>query len=155
MYYKTIPRNFHTHTIYCGHAVGLPIDYLDAINTYSLNTLGFSEHAYIDIQSFTHTVKTNEHMHMYYNDVVELKKKTNCEVLIGLEVDYFPSFMDYYKELHKKYDYLTLSVHFVIFKGLYSYGSRFESFEEMKNVVSSSVSLIRIVSAVSKFVAQI
>lgn len=131
MCYKTIPTNFHTHTIYCGHAVGLPLDYLDVIKTYGIKTLGFSEHSYIDIPSFKHTIKTSEHMNMYYNDALKLRIKTNCEVLIGLEVDYFPSFMNYYKELHKKYDYLTLSVHFVIFNGLYSYGSRFTSFEEM------------------------
>ena len=132
MYYKTIKTNFHTHTPYCGHATGMPLDYLDKIEKYHIKTLGFSEHAYIDIPSFKHTIKSPEHMNMYYNDVLLLREKTDCEILVGLEVDYIPSFKDYYKELHEKFDYLSLSIHFVQFCDSYSYGTRFTYLDEMK-----------------------
>ena len=132
MFYNTIKTNFHTHTIFCGHAVGLPIDYLEKIKQYGIKTIGFSEHAYIDVPRFHHTIKSLEHMDAYYNEVDKLRTLTDSEVLIGLEVDYIPSFMDYYKELHKKFDYLTLSIHFVILNNEFSYGTRFTLFDEMK-----------------------
>ena len=132
MYYKTIPTNFHTHTPYCGHATGMPLDYLEKIEKYHIKTLGFSEHAYIDIPSFKHTIKSPEDMNKYYNDVLLLREKTDCEILVGLEVDYIPSFIDYYKDLYKKFDYLSLSIHFVRFADSFSYGTRFTYLEEMK-----------------------
>ena len=129
---KEIISNFHTHTIYCGHAVGLPIDYLDKIKKYNIKTIGFSEHAYIAVPSFKHTIKSMEDMDKYIDDVKKLKEITSCEVLTGLEVDYIPSFNDYYKFLKRKVDYLTLSIHFVVFDDHYSYGTRFTYLEEMK-----------------------
>ena len=132
MFYDTIKTNFHTHTIFCGHAMGLPIDYLPKINKYQIETIGFSEHAFVDIPSFRHTIKSKEQMDAYYDEVDKLRSQTDCEVLIGLEVDYLPTLIDYYKELHKKYDYLSLSIHFVVINDSFSYGTRFTYLEEMK-----------------------
>ena len=58
MYYNNVKTNFHTHTIYCGHATGLPIDYLQVIKDMGFTTLGFSEHSYVDVPSFKHTRKS-------------------------------------------------------------------------------------------------
>ena len=132
MYYNNIKTNFHTHTIFCGHAKGLPVDYLDAIKELKLKTIGFSEHAYIDIPRFHHTIASPKEMNSYYNEVQKLKTKTDIEVLTGLEIDYVPEFIDYYKELAKKFDYLTLSIHFVFLNNDYSYASRFNSIDELK-----------------------
>ena len=132
MFYSTIKTNFHTHTIFCGHATGLPTDYLGKIKKYQIKTIGFSEHAFVDIPSFRHTIKSKEQMDAYYNEVDKLRTQTDCEVLIGLEVDYLPSLTDYYKELHKKFDYLSLSIHFVVMNDSFSYGTRFTYLEEMK-----------------------
>ena len=131
MYYNKVKTNFHAHTIYCGHAVGLPIDYLDSIKELNLDTLGFSEHAYIDIPRFHHTISSLKEMDEYYNEVQKLKSKTNIEILTGLEIDYIPSFIDYYKELSKKFDFLSLSIHFVYLNGNYSYATRFSSIDEL------------------------
>ena len=103
MFYNTIKTNFHTHTIFCGHAKGLPVDYLDAIKELKLKTIGFSEHAYVGVPSFKHTIKTPEDMNKYYDEVIKLRNATDTEVLVGLEVDYFPRLNSYYKELKEKY----------------------------------------------------
>ena len=132
MYYNSIKTNFHTHTIFCGHAHNLPIDFLDKIDELEIETLGFSEHAYIDVPGFKHTIKTPRLMNKYYKEVMKLKLNTCIEVLAGLEVDYFPKFNSYYKKLYDKFDYLTLSVHFVEFNGTLPYGTRFNYIEEMK-----------------------
>lgn len=128
---KNIISNFHTHTYLCGHAYGKPIDYLDNIKNCNVKIMGFSDHAYIDIPSFKHIIKSPEEMDIYYNDVLELKKVAPCEILVGLEIDYFPSFTSYYQKLKAKYDYLSLSIHFVLYKGSYSYGTRFSYLEEL------------------------
>lgn len=132
MSYNSIKTNFHTHTIFCGHAHNLPIDFLDKIEELEIETLGFSEHAYVDVPGFKHTIKTPRAMNKYYKEVMKLKEKTDIEVLAGLEVDYFPKFNSYYKKLNEKFDYLTLSIHFVEFNGALPYGTRFNYIEEMK-----------------------
>ena len=131
MFYNSIKTNFHTHTKFCGHAVGLPSDYVEKIESCGIQTIGFSEHAYIDIPSFKHTIKSPEDMNMYYQEVDKLNSLTNINVLIGLEIDYFPSFIDYYKVLKEKFDYLSLSIHFVDINGSYSYATRFTNLEEI------------------------
>lgn len=131
MYYNNVKTNFHTHTLFCGHAVGLPIDYLNSIKDLGLKTLGFSEHSYIDIPRFHHIISSREEMDSYYNEVQKLKEKTNIELLTGLEIDYVPSFIDYYKELKEKFDFLSLSVHFVYINNDYSYATRFSKIDEL------------------------
>ena len=42
-------------------------------------------------------------MDEYYNEVMKLKNSTNIESLAGLEIDFIPSFIDYYKSLTKKF----------------------------------------------------
>lgn len=132
MFYDKIKTNFHTHTIFCGHATDLPIDFLPVIKKYHFETFGFSEHAYIDIPSFHHTIKSDEQMDKYYEEVQRLKNATDIEILTGLEIDYIPSFLPYYEKLNKKFDYLSLSVHFVAFEDRYSYATRFHTVEELK-----------------------
>lgn len=132
MSYNEIKTNFHTHTLFCGHADGLPIDYLDKIDELHIKTLGFSEHAYVGVPSFKHTIKTPEDMNKYYDEVIKLRNATDTEVLVGLEVDYFPRLNSYYKELKEKYDYLSLSVHFVEYNGALTYGTRFNYLDEMR-----------------------
>lgn len=108
-------KNYHTHTLFCGHGKGYPIDYVNIALENNFAVLGFSEHAPIDIPAFYFTIfgKENE----YFNEVNSLKNKySNLEILCGLEVDYFEDFHNYYDELLKKYDYISLSCHYTRYK---------------------------------------
>ena len=53
-------KNYHTHTLFCGHGKGYPIDYAKIALENNFETLGFSEHAPIDIPGFYFTIKNNE-----------------------------------------------------------------------------------------------
>lgn len=111
-------KNYHTHTLFCGHGKGHPIDYVNIALESNFEVLGFSEHAPIDIPAFYFTISGNEDK--YFNEVNELKEKVpNLTILCGLEVDYFEDFHYYYEELLKKYDYISLSCHYTRYKTLY------------------------------------
>lgn len=116
-------HNYHVHTLYCGHGEGYPKDYcIEAINK-GLKTIGFTEHSWLPGSRFDFTIK--DHMEEYLDSVNECKKEFNgkLNVYCGLEVDFFPDKIDYYKELLKKYDYLTLSIHYLRYNGENLYGS--------------------------------
>ena len=115
--------NYHVHTLYCGHGEGHPEDYAQIAYKEGLKNLGFTEHAWLPGSRFTHTICGHEEE--YFNEVHEAKEKYKGKVNIycGLEIDYFPDHHDYYKELLKKYDYLTLSVHYLRYNGPDLYGS--------------------------------
>ena len=104
-------RNYHTHTLFCGHGKGYPIDYAKIALENNFEVLGFSEHAPIDIPSFYFTIAGYEDD--YFNEVSKIKNQySNLTILCGLEVDYFENFHEYYEKLLNKYDYLSLSCHY-------------------------------------------
>ena len=104
-------KNYHTHTLFCGHGKGYPIDYAKIALENNFETLGFSEHAPIDIPGFYFTIKNNEEK--YFNEVTSIKGiYPNLNILCGLEVDYYDDFHPYYDKLLDKYDYLSLSCHY-------------------------------------------
>ena len=104
--------NYHTHTLYCGHGKGHPIDYYEIAKEHNFKVLGFSEHAPNIIKALGGV--PFEKIELYYNEVNALKNKyPDLEVLCGLEVDYFETFHPYYKKLKEKYDYLSLSCHYI------------------------------------------
>src|SRR5690625_5997783 len=53
----------------------------------------------------------------YVEEVLRLKEKykDTIDVLLGVESDYFPGYMDFYKKEYKKYpfDYIIGSIHFL------------------------------------------
>lgn len=111
-------KNYHTHTLFCGHGKGHPIDYANTALNNNFDVLGFSEHAPIDIPAFYFTITGYENE--YFKEVNEIKNKfPNLKILCGLEVDYFEDFHNYYDELLKKYDYISLSCHYTRYKTKY------------------------------------
>lgn len=115
--------NYHVHTLFCGHGEGHPDDYAIIAYENGLKNLGFTEHAWLPGSSFNHTI--HGHEEEYFTEVMEAKEKYKGKVNIycGLEIDYFPEFTDYYKELLQKYDYLTLSIHYLRYNGASLFGS--------------------------------
>ena len=94
-------RNYHTHTLFCGHGKGYPIDYAKIALENNFEVLGFSEHAPIDIKAFYFTIAGYEDD--YFNEVTKIKNLyPNLTILCGLEVDYFEDFHSYYEKLLNK-----------------------------------------------------
>lgn len=105
-------KNYHTHTLFCGHGKGHPIDYAKYANLKDFEVLGFSEHAPTIIKGLGGV--PFEKIDQYYNEVHELKKiYPNMKILCGLEVDYFETFHPYFKKLLERYDFLSLSCHYI------------------------------------------
>lgn len=105
-------NNYHTHTLYCGHATGHVEEYVEVAISHKMKTLGFTEHGNIPFAFFSFT--NNDYIEEYITECHEAKEKYKDKIRIycGLEMDYFPFLNDFYKKLLKTYDYLTLSCHY-------------------------------------------
>lgn len=110
--------NFHTHTKRCHHAYGEDEEYVQAAIKAGYKVLGFSDHT-----PWKYDSDYKAHMRMdlsefddYYNHIKELQEKyaDQIKILIGLEAEYFPPYMDWYQEFIKKYnlDYVIFGNHY-------------------------------------------
>lgn len=108
-------KNYHTHTVRCKHAEGTMEEYIEAAISKGYTVLGFSDHApwpnkgnwRMDASEFED----------YCNDVNRMKEKykDQIEIKLGLEAEYVPEWMDWLKDLVKKYnvDYLIFGNHWI------------------------------------------
>ncbi|MDR0985362.1 MAG: PHP domain-containing protein [Mycoplasmataceae bacterium] len=104
-------HNYHTHTIYCHHAV----DTVEQMVKYAIKnhylTLGFSEHAPLNV---IRKRRLNwKDLDNYINEVniAKIKYKKQIKILCGLECEYDSSQYKYYKNLRNKVDYLISGNH--------------------------------------------
>ena len=106
---------FHVHSYRCGHADNVSDEeyILKALQT-GATSITFTDHAPFPEDPFSNRMKYNE-LDEYISTLVHLKNKYSAQisVFIGLEIEYLPSFEDYYKELRYKYnlDLLLLGQH--------------------------------------------
>lgn len=106
--------NFHTHTERCFHAIGKEIDYVHAAIGQGVSVLGFSDHApfpdtdfglrmhYESLEDYLHTI---DNLASQFKGTVTLYK--------GLEIEYIPAYLDYYRSLYEEHglEYLALGEH--------------------------------------------
>src|SRR5690625_1099263 len=113
--------DYHTHNSRCGHAKGTIQDYIEAAIERNLDIIGISDHSPHFYSDQDHllprtTMKKSEFAG-YVEEVLRLKEtyKDKIDVLLGVESDYFPEYMDFYKKEYKKYpfDYIIGSIHFL------------------------------------------
>ncbi len=111
--------NYHTHTTRCMHAIGSDEEYVLAAIKAGFTTLGFSDHA-------PWNYKTNlvsgirmkiTDFDNYYESINKLKIKyaSQIKILIGLECEYFPEYMEEFKAFltEKKVEYIIFGNHFM------------------------------------------
>ncbi len=120
--------NLHSHTYRCHHAEGTVEDYVQEALKHHVEVLGISDHT-------PFPEKRDEGIRMelsefpdYVKEIEDAQKKySKLRILKGLECDYTPEFIGFYKELKEKYqlDYLIGSVHF-----FYENGKMIDVFEE-------------------------
>lgn len=118
---KSLKFDYHTHHSRCGHATGSIEDYIKAAIDRDFDIIGISDHSphfYSEQDQLKPgiTMKKSE-FPGYVDEVLQLKDKykDKIDVLLGVESDYFPNRMDFYKREYKKYplDYIIGSVHFL------------------------------------------
>ncbi|MCR2806249.1 histidinol-phosphatase [Paenibacillus soyae] len=111
--------DLHTHHFRCGHADGTIEDYIVAAMNAGLQVIGISDHSpyfyHEQDQPSPGVAMARSDFSNYVNEVLRLKEKYEgkIEVLLGIESDYFPDYVEAYREAYKgiPFDYLIGSVH--------------------------------------------
>lgn len=111
--------DLHTHHERCGHADGMIREYIEAAIAADLEVVGISDHSpyfYSDVDRLQPGIAmAKSEFPRYVEEVLALKKEYEgrIEVLLGVESDYFPEYVDFYKREYAKYpfDYIIGSVH--------------------------------------------
>lgn len=110
--------NYHTHTTKCKHAVGDEEEYVRKALLCGFLELGFSDHVPYPCGDFKSNIRMEiEETKDYVATIQYLQRKyeKQIRILIGYEMEFFPSyFKQCLSNLEKYgYDYLILSQHFV------------------------------------------
>ena len=111
----TLKNNYHTHTIRCGHAVGEDEQYIIKAIEAGYQVIGMSDHVNIP-----DTTRNEE----YFDSIALLKEKykTQIDVKIAMECEWYENYIPYYKKLLKegKVDYLIFGNHGYLNENQYS-----------------------------------
>lgn len=106
--------NFHTHTYRCKHASGTELEYTRAAVEQGIDILGFSDHGPFPDYDFGLRMDFSE-LPEYISETEKAKTEFSDKIKIykGLEIEYHPKYIEYYKELKSQYafDYLILGEH--------------------------------------------
>lgn len=104
--------NFHTHNYRCEHARGTVDDYVQKAIENGYTELGISDHAPVP-KYYTKNRMKMEDFEGYLKEIEDAKQKNKDKIKIykSVEIEYFPEFSSYYRELQTKLDYLVLGLH--------------------------------------------
>lgn len=112
--------NLHTHTYRCNHAEGEDREYVEAAIKAGIKTLGFSDHCpqFFPVPDYYSYFRMRpELFEEYVKSIRELQReyKSDIQILLGLETEYYPKTYDRFIEFVKPYklDYMILGQHFV------------------------------------------
>ena len=107
-----LKTNYHTHCYLCGHAEGLPSDYIKKAIELGFSEIGISDHGPL-LPSWTIPMNKDKMENIYFKDIDDAINKYGNKIKIykALEMEYYPEYNDYYQELLTKVDYLILGQH--------------------------------------------
>lgn len=113
--------DLHTHHHRCNHAEGNISDYIESAIDKGVDVIGISDHSpffYSDKDAlYPNIAMKKSEFENYIKEVLSLKEtyKDKIEVLLGIESDYFPDFINLYADKYNAYpfDYIIGSVHFI------------------------------------------
>lgn len=116
VYHSIKNELFHVHTHRCKHASSAEdVEYIEKAIELGASRIVFTDHAPFPDNPFGNRMDIEE-LPEYIESLAELKKayKKKIEVCCGLEIEYLPSFQDYYFELKKMdgVDLLIIGQHF-------------------------------------------
>lgn len=125
--YKPIDKEiFHVHTHRCKHAADAPdTEYIEKAIELGASRIVFLDHAPFPGNPFGNRMDIEE-LEAYIRDINDLKKTyaEKIEILCGLEIEFLPSFMEYYKKLREMpgVDLMAVGQHFYeVEPGYYSF----------------------------------
>ena len=105
--------NLHTHTMRCGHASGLDIQYIESAIDAGIELLGFSDHIpFIGINSPSDRMNY-EQKDEYLDSIRKLQHlyRNKIGIKVGYEVEFFNDRYEYLMEMKKDCDYMILGQH--------------------------------------------
>ena len=112
--------DLHVHTARCGHAQGVPKDYLACARRLGLAYLGFADHLPLywlpPEERDRGLAMPEEELPGYVEEVLSLKGRVGgVAVALGIEADYIPGFEERLRKLLSKhpFDYVLGAVHFI------------------------------------------
>ena len=118
MIYTQDKVNLHTHSFYCIHGTGRISEYISEAQKAGLQVLGFSEHVPLPDREYRKGDRmTYPQLPLYEKDVLEARKTSKTVVLLGMECDWLPDEVSYYRDellSRRGYDYLIGAVHHMI-----------------------------------------
>lgn len=133
-----IKTNYHTHLVYCNHAVGHAKDYIEEALSNHFIELGITDHAPVlecfmsreDYQkNWCYQPMKLDTMYQFYLPELQSAKEQyqgKIKLLTGFETEYLPQNEFFIRLLRSKVDYLNLGVHF------FSYQNKvLNSYDEM------------------------
>ena len=83
-----LPADYHTHTRFCRHAGGLPLDYARAAAARGIPEIACTDHIPFPNDPSPSIRMTREEFDEYLYHVREAQQSGVCSVLLGLEADY-------------------------------------------------------------------
>ncbi len=107
--------DYHMHTPLCGHAAGMPRDYVLAAQKAGLAEIGFSDHNPMPTQ-FDDWRMAPDQLPVYLKMIAEVQSEfPDYPIRLGLECDFIPNFEGHIRYLADQadWDYLIGSVHYV------------------------------------------
>ena len=114
--------NYHTHTARCHHATGTEEEYIQTALRCGYKVLGFSDHApwrYADPDFVSRIRMLPDQLPEYVSTLQGLKEKyaDRIRLHIGLEVEYFPAYVDALAEESEKLgiEYWVFGCHYDLF----------------------------------------
>lgn len=113
----------HVHTKRCGHAIGEDEDYVTAAIAAGAKEIIFTDHAPFPGNPFGNRMAV-EDLDGYLDSLSKLRDKYQERIRIsaGLEIEYLPSFKNWYEELRSRGILLYLGQHFAeVQPGVYSF----------------------------------
>jgi len=140
--------NYHTHTFRCGHAQGDVDEYAEKAYKLGYHELGFSDHGPFPNLSQPGIRQEITDISGYVSAIKKAKKeyKGKMRIKAGYEIEYFPEFEWYYKDLlkHQGIDYLILGQHCFIENGKFVfYNSLRNNYENLANYTNMVVKGIK------------
>lgn len=106
---------FHVHTKRCRHAIGEDEEYIKRAIELGAQSITFTDHAPFPGDPFRNRMKYKE-LNGYVQSLNTLKNKykNEIDVQIGLEIEFLPYYIEYYKKLRNSgnFDILILGQHF-------------------------------------------
>lgn len=141
MYIPVDNEIFHVHTYRCGHAaMDSDEDYVLKAIEHRAERIVFTDHAPFPKDPFGSRMRMSEYAE-YLDSIHSLRDKyrDSIQVLCGVEVEFFPQYLDYYRELRETLDVMVLGQHMYMHEdGTYNFMDKDRS-KEYKGISDAMI----------------